>query len=276
MRALATPRSILIWSALIGVLVAVASLVGLLGAGTYEDETRNWATQAKGQDVGNLLAIAALGTSGHYYAKGSFRASLVWVGTLLYLLYAYLVYSFALHFNDLFLVYVTILGLTSYALAFAVDRLRPYEAELPGPPVSTLAGYTLTLIGASFALLWLSELLPAVIRREVPQSVLEAGLWVNPIHVIDLAVVLPGFILTGCMTLRGERSWMFFAGPWLVFSALMGASIVAAMIVMAVEGSESVLPPMVMVSVVVLASVYASWRYLRRVEDPGATTGPAG
>ena len=272
---LRTSRSILLWSASICVLVTVASLIGLLGSSPYEQETKNWATQAKGQDVGNLVAVAALATSGYYYYKGSFRAALVWVGTLLYFLYAYIVYSLAVHFNDLFLVYVAVLGTTTYALVFTVDPLRSYNVEFPGSPVRKLAGYTLAAIGVLFALLWLSEVVPAAISREVPQSVLDAGLWVNPIHVIDLAVVLPAFVITGSMTVRGDRSGLFFVGPWLVFSALMGASIVAAMILMSVEGFSNVLPPMVMVSAVVLVSLYAAGRYLQKVEDSNVTTAAA-
>ena len=267
MQELNTPRSVLIWTALICVLVTVTSLVGLLDSGTYEQETKDWATQAKGQDVGNLLAVAALAISGYCSAKGSFRASLIWVGTLLYFLYAFIVYSLAVHFNDLFLVYVAVLGLTSYALVFSMERLRTYDGEFPGSPVRQLAGYTLAAIGALFALLWLSEVVPAAIKHEVPQSVLDAGLWVNPIHVIDLAVVLPAFVITGYMTVRGDRSGWFFVGPWLVFSALMGASIVAAMILMAVEGFDDVVVPLVMVSGVVIASLHAGWRYLQQVKD---------
>ena len=41
-------------------------------------------------------------------------------------------------------------------------------------------------------MLWLSELIPASLSGEVPKSVTDAGLWVNPIHVLDLAVLLPG------------------------------------------------------------------------------------
>lgn len=273
---LETPRTILVWSALICVLVTAASLIGLLGSGPYEQETKNWATQARGQDVGNLIAVAALATSGYSYYKGSFRAALVWIGTLLYFLYAYIVYALAVHYNDLFLVYVAVLGVTSYTLMFAVDRLRPYNAEFPGTPVRTFAGYTLATIGALFALLWLSEVVPATISGEVPQSVIDAGLWVNPIHVIDLAVVLPAFVITGYLAVRGDRSGLFFVGPWLVFSTLMGASIVAAMILMSVEGFDNVVPPMVMVSAVVIASSYAAWRYLQHVEDPDVARSTTG
>jgi hypothetical protein len=42
----------------------------------------------------------------------------------------------------------------------------------------------------------------------------------------------------------------------------MGASIVAAMILMTVEGFKNTLPPLVMVALIVLASLFAAWRYL--------------
>ena len=85
---------------------------------------------------------------------------------------------------------------------------------------------------------------------------------VNPIHVIDLAVLLPAFIIAGRLTLRGKAAGQFFVGTLLVFSVLMGVSIVAAMALMTVEGFENTLPPLVMVAVVVLASLLAAWRYV--------------
>jgi hypothetical protein len=98
--------------------------------------------------------------------------------------------------------------------------------------------------------------------------VTEAGLVVNPIHVIDLAVLLPGFIIAGYLTLNREAAGQFFVGPLLTFSALMGSSIVAAMILMAAEGSDDTLLPSVMVSLVVLASLFAAWRYLNGSYSP--------
>jgi len=255
-------KSISVWSLTVSVLVTAASVSGLVDPGIYAEETKNWATQAKGQDVGNLLAVATLLLSGHAYRKGSHRAGLVWLGTLLYLVYAYVVYSMAVHFNGLFLVYVAALGLSSYAVLFSIDGLRAQHAGSPEPSARKVAGYTSIAIGVVFGLLWLSELIPATLSGEVPQSVIDAGLWVNPIHVIDLAVLLPGFIIAGYWTLRGEAAGLFFVAPLLVFSVLMGTSIVAAMILMTVGGFGNTLPPLMMVSVVVLASLFAAWRYL--------------
>lgn len=262
-----THKPVLVWSLVICVLVTFASALGLGHPGVYEEETKNWATQAKGQDVGNLLAVVTLLLSGYRHSRGSFGAALVWLGTLLYLVYAYLVYSMAVHFNQLFLVYVAVLGLSSYAIMWSVDRLRAVQPPGPQGAARRIAGLTSITIGALFGLLWLSEVVPATVSGEVPQSVIDAGLWVNPIHVIDLAVLLPGFIIVGYLTLRGRASGLFFVAPLLVFSVLMGAGIVAAMILMTVEGFTDTLPPLVMVSLVVLASLIAAWRYIRSVSD---------
>jgi hypothetical protein len=261
-------KSVMIWSLAITVLVTLASVLGLADPNVYGEETKNWATQARGQDLGNLLAVVTLLISGYSYSSGVHRAGLVWLGTLLYLVYAYVVYSMAVHFNELFLVYVAALGLSSYAVIWSVGGLRADNQHFTQPPAHRLAGYTSITIGVLFGLLWLSELIPATVSGEVPQSVIDAGLWVNPIHVIDLALLLPGFIIAGYLTLQGKASGQFFVGPLLVFSVLMGASIVAAMILMTVEGFKNTLSPLIMVMLIVLASLFAAWRYLGSFSNP--------
>ena len=267
MRSLQAPKSIIIWSLVISALVTVASLLGLYDPNIYGEETRNWATQAKGQDIGNLIAVITLLVSGYLHYKGSYKAALVWLGTLLYLIYAYIVYSMAVHINGLFLVYVTVLGLSTFALTFSVNSLRANEKKLEGGSSLKFASYTLISIGVLFSFLWLSELVPALVSGKVPQSIIDAGLWVNPIHVIDLAVVLPAFIMTGYMALKGKKAGPFFLGLWLVFSSLMAASIVAAMALSGMDiGFKALLPPMIMVVVVMIMSIFAAWRYLRQVK----------
>jgi len=267
----APSKAIVVWSLAITILVTLASILGLADSDVYGEETKNWATQAKGQDLGNLLAVVTLLLSGYGYYRGSHRAGLIWLGTLLYLVYAYVIYSMAVHFNELFLVYVAALGLSSYAVMWSVGRLRADNQHLPQPSARRVAGYTSITIGVLFGLLWLSELIPATLSGEAPQSVIDAGLWVNPVHVIDLSVLLPAFIIAGYLTLQGRASGLFFVGPLLVFSVLMGASIVAAMILMTLGGAEKTLPPLVMVSLIVLASLFAAWRYLMSPTDSGSS-----
>jgi len=264
MKTFSNSKFILAWSLPIALLVIIASLFGLFDPAIYAKETANWAMQAKGQDIGNLIAVVMLLISGLLFSRGSYRSGLVWLGTLLYLVYAYIVYAVAVHLNALFLVYVAVLGLSSYAIVFTINGLRTYGLKPPRTSILRLAGYTLGAIGVLFTLLWLSELIPALLAGEVPRTITEAGLWVNPIHVIDLAIVLPAFIITSFLTIKSRRDGLFFMGSWLVFAALMATSIVAAMILTGIsDGFQTVLPPLVMVALVMIASSYAAWRYLR-------------
>lgn len=258
-----TSRSVIAWTLSISILVTIASVAGLAAPPIYAQETANWTLQAKGQDVGNLLAVVVLLLSALRYRAGSGRAGLIWLGTLLYLVYAYIVYAMAVHFNVLFLVYVAVLGLSGYAVIFSVNGLRARRLTHPGGARRGFAAWVLIGTGLLFGLLWLGELVPALLSGQVPASLQEAGLWVNPIHVIDLSMVLPAFVLTGAAALKGRAQGLFWLAPWLTFSVLMGASIVAAMLQMALAGFASTLVPTVMVSAVVVLSALAAWRYLR-------------
>lgn len=253
-------------SLVIAVLVTVASVLGLIASWPYQDETENWVLQARGQDIGNLLAVVVLVASAIRMRAGSFGAAPWWLGALLYLLYAYVIYAFAVHFGRLFLVYVAILGLVFFTLVIALSTREPAPAY-PSGPARLFAAWVLIGTGALFALLWLSEVVPATLTGQVPPSLEEAGLIVSPIHVIDLSVVLPGMIVIGVLALRGNRTGLELTVPALVFSVLMGSSIIAAMVLIAATGEIGGLVPMVMVAVVVAASLAAAIAYARRTRD---------
>lgn len=257
-------RSVLLWSVAVSLLIVLASVAGLSDPRVYGQETANWAAQAKGQDLGNLLAVIVLLTAALRYRTGSQPAGLVWLGTLLYLVYAFVVYAMAVHLNYLFGVYVAVLGLSAWAVIFQVNDVRRGGVHDPQGTPRTVAACVVIATGVLFAGLWLSELVPALVTGTVPASLTEAGLWVNPIHVLDLALVLPGFMIAGIAALRDRVHGLFWLGPWLVFSALMGASIVAAMVLMITAGATNAAPALVMVSLVVAASLYALWGYLKQ------------
>ncbi|WP_122261359.1 hypothetical protein [Ornithinimicrobium cerasi] len=265
-------RSVLAWSVPISLLVLVCSVAGLTDPRVYAQETVNWATQARGQDVGNLVAVVVLLAAAVRHAHGSMRAGLVWLGALLYLVYAFVVYAMAVHLNYLFLAYVAVLGLSAWALVVHVGPLRSGGFDFPHRTWTRVAAGVSVGTGVLFAALWLGELVPAAVTGTVPDSLTEAGLWVNPIHVIDLSIVLPALVVTGVGAWLGRPGGLFWLGPWLVFSALMGASIVVAMLLMLGTEGAAAIPPAVMVSFLVAVSVGAVTAYLRRVREVGVRT----
>lgn len=188
---------------------------------------------------------------------------------LLYFIYAYLIYAVAVHLNYLFLGYVAVLSLSAFALIGA--RYTHSEEEIVREHTSMpprFPSIVLFLIGGLFGALWLSEVIPAVLSGSVPQSLEDAGLIVNPIHVVDLSLVLPAMIITGYLLMKKNSAGIFWAAPWLAFSAFMGSSIVAAMLLMVEQGETEALPPMVMVSIVVILSAIAVYQRLAKPHTP--------
>jgi hypothetical protein len=62
---------------------------------------------------------------------------------------------------------------------------------LAGNPKVTLVGALLFVFGLLFALQWLSEIVLAIFSGTAPKGFADTGHPVNPIHVLDLAFVLP-------------------------------------------------------------------------------------
>ena len=247
---------VVVVSVVITALVALTSLFGLFTPWPYDQETENWVLQAWGQDVGNIVAAAVLIATAVGTRRGSIRARQMWIGTLFYFLYAYAVYAFAVHFSRLFAAYVAILGFVFWTLVAALSaRVRPPAS--PVGRVRTFAASVLIGTGALFALLWLSELVPATFSGEPPRSIVTAGLVTNPIYVIDLAVVLPGMIVVGMAALRGREQGLSLVLSALTFSVLMGSSIIAASIFMLMTGDVSGVVPLLAVTAVAGLSLWA-------------------
>lgn len=218
--------SVVSWlSSALAVLATLTSLFGLLAAWPYAAETENWRLQARGQDVGNLLAVAVLVIGLVHARRGSPRGLLAWLGSLLYLAYAFVLYAMTIHFGPLFLGYVACLGIAGYCLILTLAAPAP-AIDLSARAMR-VASLVLMVIGVGFALLWLSSILGALVAGRLPAELTEAGLVSNPVHVLDLALVLPAMVMTAINARRGNPRARFLLAPWLVFAALIGASLVA-------------------------------------------------
>ena len=197
-------KTVLRLSVLAALLVLLASVSGIFLKSIYARETPSGAVQGIGQDIVNIVAVAVLLIAVYFVNKGSVKAFLVLSGVLLYLIYAYAIYAFDVHFNHLFLVYVAILGLSSYALVGGVIHLHldKYRASFSATTKARAVSVFLLVLGIGFYLLWLSEEIPALLTGKIPQSVMVANLPTNPVHVLDLALYLPAMIITAVLLWR--------------------------------------------------------------------------
>jgi hypothetical protein len=257
----------IVLSLVAALLMAIASAAGALSSATYARETVSWAAQGAGQDIVNVLvAFPLLAFSALYVHLGFARAHLVWIGALMYTVYSYVLYAFFVHFGSWFLVYVAILGLSSYALAGAASSVE--AAMLPAVFSRSAhvkgAAVLLMILGCGFTALWLAEVVPAIIGGHTPASVSASGFPVNPVHVLDLALFLPGAIATSVLLWQRRPLGLLFAVPILVFAAMMGIAIIAMTFVMRAKGLPA---PMGIVPVIGGLSVGSAWFAVRLLAD---------
>lgn len=222
----------------------VASIGGISAERIYARETPQWESQAMAQDIVNLIAYPLLAILAVLAVRGSLRAYLAWLGTLVFSAYTYAIYAFAIHFGPLFLVYVAILGLSAYALVGGMTAVDPaaLKQAFSEPVPHRLVGRLLAILGALFAVLWLSIEIPAALRDEAPEDLVDVGLVTNPIHVLDLALLLPAVIAGGMLLSRGRPLGYLLAPMFLVALALLSVGIVSIGIVADARGEPSAWP----------------------------------
>ncbi|MGP8173863.1 MAG: hypothetical protein ACLP7O_04870 [Terracidiphilus sp.] len=226
----------------LAVLLAAASLGGLLFPSVYSAERRLQAAQAAGNDAGNLVAVVPFLTIAAILAlRGSITARLVWVGTLVYLIYVFLGYTFGLHFNVMFLAYCGILGLSFYALAGSLPALpiaeivRRFGARAPVKVTAVL----LLMMSLGTAYHWLAEIVPALLAGQAPQTVRDSGSFTEPIAVLDLAFWAPASMIAAILLLR-RKPLSFVLGPVLLtFLSLSSLMLVPMGMAMDVRGFKA-------------------------------------
>ena len=211
----------------IAALLAMASGGGLFIDGLYRD-TPYFAAQAVGQDLVSLsvvlplLIISAILTS-----RGSLRTRLIWLGGLTYLVYTYVIAAFDVRFNSLFLVYVALLGCSVYALiggmiTMSMAQIKAcFREKTPAKAISIYLG----VLAVLFYFLWLSEVVPALLRGEIPKSVQDNGTPANAVHVLDMAWILPAFLMTSVSLWRKLRIYARRGAPFLLRASNVGDSV---------------------------------------------------
>ncbi len=228
----------------IAILMALAAGAGLFSGNLYRDNPSLLA-QAIGQDLVSLcVALPALVISAHFAGRGSLRARLVWFGLLVYVAYTYASYAFGIHWNPLFLVYIALLGSSTYALIaglVTVDTAAVKAAFTVRTPTKAVSIFLLVIAGV-FYLMWLSEAVPASLTGAVPQSVKEDGTPTNVIHVLDMGLLLPALVIGAVSLLRRQPLGYTLGAAFLVNLAFLASAVLSMAVFQARAGEPAPVP----------------------------------
>jgi hypothetical protein len=252
-------------------LAALSALAGLVLPGLYVDAP-NWAQQARGTDLATLfLAVPVLAIGLWTSARGSSAGRLAVVAGLLYLVYNYAIFAFAVALNPLTAVHIAIFGLSLWSLVLAGRAAVEGSSGVTERLNRRAAGGLLIGVAAMFGLLWLGQIATAITTGVLPPDLVKAGISSNPVYALDVAFFLPLCALAGIGLLRRNTA-AAYAFPMLIWVALMGVGVVGGFLLMAAAGDQIAVPVVVAIGgLSIVASILAAVALVR----PGSVTGLA-
>lgn len=216
-----------LFSGALAIIAAIACGVSVFHPDVFRETA--WTT---GNAQGTALVILAIAVptvlvSMVLAAGGSLRAQIVWLGGLSYILYNSVFFAYGIHFNSLFLLFTTMLGLAFWSVITflrAVDVASLREHFASGTRVRIFAGY-LALVNIPFVLLWLKDVVPAMLNNVAPASLKGTGLISNPVQATDFAFTF-SLIALAVIWLWQRQSWGYLlGGAFLVYGVLEAISV---------------------------------------------------
>jgi hypothetical protein len=259
-------RTIIILSASQAVLLVLVSVIGLFTPGFYSAETLNWQVHSAGQDLVDLFIISpVLILISLFAARKNKVAFLLWNGINIYLLYTFIIYCFDVHFNKLFIIYCLILGLSFYSCIYFLLTQSNFQTGINifnKTIVKIIAVYFL-IISFLFYALWLSEIIPSIIGNRVSKGLVETDLPTNPVHVLDLSVVLPGFFLMAALLFKKKIIAVRFVPGILMFCILMDITIGSMAFFMNINQVTAGYSTVIVMTTLALLSIIFLGLYLR-------------
>ncbi len=245
------------------------------GHGLYTFDTVSSAAQQRGNDIVTLtVSLPLLVISTWLAFRGSLRGRLLLTGTLGFFLYTYMSMSMLTAYNALFLVYVTLFGLSLYA--FVLSMLSFDLADLPRHfserlPHGWIAGMMFA-IGAFLSLAWLGRIVPPLLADQSPALDNTTTL---VIQAMDLALIVPLAVLSGIMLLRRSAWGYLLASVSMLKGVTLGLAVSMMAINMMLAGVGESLVIVVPFLIITVLNLGLAVLLLRNI-DSGAEIGEPG
>jgi hypothetical protein len=220
-------RPLPLWySSTVAGLVAVATVYGLVTR-PYRLVPDMLATTWVAQDAVTLATAPLLVWAAVRAAKRALRAHVLWVGLQTWIAYCYAHLAIGAPLNSVFLVYVALLALAGYGM---LDGILRVDVTAAAPAFERAprraAMWFLTAGGIGIAGLWLSDIVPALLRGDLPAGI-HLGELPNPTWVLDLVWIIPVSIGAAVMVRRGHPAAPLIAAVMLVALLVLSVGMLA-------------------------------------------------
>jgi hypothetical protein len=255
-----------ILSGITAVLVLIAAPTGLLIPGFYDVlPSEDLLPGTYAQDLIAIVVALMLLWSIGAALRGSVRGVVVWLGTLGYLIYGYLLFSFDRLWTPLYPAYLAILGLSLFSMIGVLGQIDPkafrrlIDDKMPARRLASIFAILLILIPQ-----WINFMMRNITTQQPD--------YFNSVIVIDLSFVIPAALVTA-VYLWQRRDWGFvFAGLFLVKISTMGWSLVIGTFWAQSYGTPIDWGQMVVYLFIGTDGTAGMWRYLVHLKGVGGET----
>ncbi len=207
-------------SIIIALCAMFTSIGGIFFEGLYRDNKLIVSVMRSNDIVTLFIAVPTLFASSFWDMKNKYRARLIWIGTLFYMMYNFMFYLYGVAFNGFFLLYVFLFTASAYALIFAfiktdIKRIAGKFSEKT--PVKVISGFMLffsLLLGG----LWIGMSVSYLFTGEIPQTVIDSGHPTAVVFATDLSVLIPAIAL-GAVLLWKKREWGYILSTVMMVKA---------------------------------------------------------
>ena len=241
-------------------------MVTIYGKGLYQYMSADVAIQGIAQDYITLfLAIPLLLLSLFWARKGSLKGRFILAGTIGYIFLTYLFYMNMAMYNSLFLVYVSLTGLTFFALVLTLLSININQLpQVFNKPLPTkFIGGFLIFNASCIALLWMSVVVPPLIDKTiVPLSVQHYT--TLTVQAFDLSLFLLISFVLGLLLIRKHKFGFLMAPVYLVFLSLLMTALIAKIVAMALAG-VNVVPAIVIIPCIAFVSIGCGFILIRNI-----------
>jgi hypothetical protein len=238
--------------------------IAIYGTGLYKHMSVDVAIQGIAQDYITLFVGVPLILISLFLArKSSLRGLFLLSGTLLYFFLTYLFYTAMAMYNEMFLAYVLLLGVSFYTLIltlFSFD-LEKVTSSIISNKIFKPAGLFLIINASLIALLWLSVVVPPLINGTIfPKEVQHYTTLI--VHGFDLGLFLPAAFITGYLAIKKNQFGLLFTPIYLIFLSILMTALVSKIVFMASAGAN-VIPVVFIMPTIALTSIIFSLLILK-------------
>ena len=242
--------------------------VTIYGKGIYKHMSADVAIQGIAQDVVTLfIGIPLLLFSLFGFRKSSVKNRFLLTGVTGYFFVTYLFYTAMGMYNELFLVYVTLLGLTFFALfnlfiSFDIKIISEYFSVKA--PAKFTGGF-LIFNSIAIALMWLGRVIPPLLDGSVYPVDLQHYTTMI-VQGFDLGLLLPVSFVAGWLLLKKRPMGFLIGVPYIVFLSVLMSALSAKIIAMGING-VNIIPAVFIIPAINLVTIVCAVLMVKNTKE---------